>query len=509
MHDERLRAVAGSTEDYAIMTLDADGRFTSWNRGAELMFGYSEREILGQHVACLYLPEDQAKGEHEGELRRALEEGRALDERWHMRKDGSRFYCSGTTMPIADPAGKGFAKIARDLTERQMLEKQRDDLLQAERQVREKLEAAHAMRSEFLAIMSHELKNPLNLILMNAELIGLASEARASPLLTRSVDIIRRTVRSQSMIIDDLLDLSRLNTGKLSLNRTALRARPIVERIAEAVRQEAGSKRIEMSVHLDDLVIYADSVRLEQIVWNLVSNAVKFTPAGGRITVRLERDGPCGRLEVSDTGQGMDATVMQHMFDMFVQGEKPVVIRRGAGLGIGLALVKQLAQLHDGRVEARSGGRGKGSTLHVWLPLFEGQLGGLPEGLSAPFYGVRILLVEDDIDTLRALSEVLGTQGALVTAVDNAREALRLADNDTFDLVISDIGMPGMDGLQMIQELRRRERSARWPAVAVSGFGQASDRERAKAAGFDDHLTKPLSIEALLEAFGRLSRKVT
>jgi two-component system CheB/CheR fusion protein len=311
------------------------------------------------------------------------------------------------------------------------------------------------------------------------------------------------------MIIDDLLDLSRLNTGKLTLNRTALHARPVIDRIVEAVRLEAGSKRIEMSVDLDDLVIYADSVRLEQIVWNLVSNAVKFTPPGGRITVRFERDGPCARLKVSDNGQGMDANLLQHMFDMFVQGEEPVVTRRGGGLGIGLALVKQLAQLHDGRVEAHSSGRGKGSTLCVWLPLFEGQLGGRIEGSSAPLYAVRILLVEDDTETLRVLSEVLDTQGAHVTAVDNAKEALRLADTGTFDLVVSDIGMPEVDGLQMIAELRRRERSARWPAIAVSGFGQGTDRDRAKAAGFDDHLTKPLSIEALLKAYSRLSSKST
>ena len=200
VRDERLRAVAGSTRDYAIITMDGQGRVTSWNKGAELMFGYSEAEILGEPFGRLFVPEDQATGQPEKELRQARENGRALDERWHMRKDGSRFFCSGTTTPIPDVAEEGYAKIARDLTERQLLEKQRDELLQAEKQVRRQLEAAHAMRSEFLAIMSHELKNPLNLILMNAELIARMREAGASPRLLRAVDIIRRTVHSLSLI---------------------------------------------------------------------------------------------------------------------------------------------------------------------------------------------------------------------------------------------------------------------------------------------------------------------
>jgi two-component system CheB/CheR fusion protein len=506
-NDERLRAVAGSTRDYAIMTLDAEGRVTSWNAGAELMFGYRESEMLGEPFGRLFVPEEQASGEPERELAQAREKGRALDERWHMRKDGSRFFCSGTTTPIVDGAGHGYAKIARDLTERQLLEKQRDELLRAEKQVRQQLEAAHAMRGEFLAIMSHELKNPLNLIVVNAELIDRMPEAAASPKLARAVDTIRRTVRTQSQIIDDLLDLSRLDTGKLALNRTAVRGRPVIERIAEAVCPEAASKHVALSSEIDDLVVYADSVRMEQIVWNLMSNALKFTPSGGRITVRLVRDGAFARLEVNDTGMGLDPEAIDQVFDMFKQGEGALSTRRDGGLGIGLALVKQLAELHDGRVEARSEGRDRGSTFAVWLPLFEGRLGGSTHAMGATLYGQRVLLVEDDAETLDVLRELLTTEGALVTVAPSAREALGHADAAMFDLVISDIAMPGMDGLQLIAELRRRPRSARWPAIAVTGFGRPDDAQRAKAAGFDEHLTKPLSIDALHEAFARLARR--
>jgi len=507
-NDERLRAVAGNTKDYAIMTLDSQGRVTSWNAGAELLFGYAESEMLGQHYGRLFVPEEQASGEPERELRHAREEGRALDERWHMRKDGSRFYCSGTTTPIVDRgAGQGYAKIARDLTERQLLEKQRDELLQAEKTVRQQLEGAHAMRSEFLAIMSHELKNPLNLILMNTELIALTPEAGASPRLTRAVDVIRRTVRTQSQIIDDLLDLSRLNTGKLTLSRTAVQVAPVVKRITEAMHGELSSKDIRLSTKIEPLVLYADSVRLEQIVWNLVSNAAKFTPSGGQISVRVVREGPCARLQVSDTGRGIEPSVIGHVFEMFEQGEGSVSTRRDGGLGIGLALVKQLAELHDGRVEARSEGRDKGATFVVWLPLFEGRLGGRTQVPGATLYGQRVLVVEDDADTLETLREVLITEGALVAVASSGREALEKAAAETFDLVISDIAMPGMDGLQLIAELRRRPHSAHWPAIAVTGFGRPGDADKAKAAGFDDHLAKPLSMDALHEAFGRLVRK--
>jgi two-component system CheB/CheR fusion protein len=352
--------------------------------------------------------------------------------------------------------------------------------------------------------MSHELKNPLNLILMNVELIGRTPEAGASAKLKRAVDIIRRTVRTQSQIIDDLLDLSRLQTGKLALSRTAVRVGSVIERILEGLRQEATSKQIELHTEIDDVVVYADSVRLEQIVWNIVSNAVKFTPGGGRIVLRLERDGACAKLEVSDTGIGMDAGTILGVFDMFSQGEGTVNTRRASGLGIGLALVKQLAELHDGRVEAHSEGRDKGATFTVWLPLFEGRLGGHDQSTGTTLYGRRVLLVEDDPETLDALCELLTTEGAVVTAASDAKQALERASTASFDLVISDIAMPDMDGLQLISELRRREHSARWPAIAVSGFGRPDDTVKAKAAGFDAHLAKPLSIDALHETFARL-----
>jgi len=502
--DERLRAVANSTRDYAIMTLDLDGRVTSWNKGAELMFGYSEAEMIGQSFDRLFVPEDRAAGMPEIEIRKARDEGRALDERWHLRKDGSRFFCSGSTTPIAEGSAHGYAKIARDLTERRLLDRRREELLQAEQPLRVKLEAAHATRTAFLAILSHELKNPLNLILMNTELIARTPEAAGSQRLARSLDVIRRTVRTQSQIIDDLLDLSRMHTGKLALNRTAVAARPAIERLLDGLRPEASSKQLELAVQLEELVVYADAVRLEQIVWNLLSNAVKFTPSPGRIGVSLTREGLFARLEISDTGIGLDQQSLDRAFELFAQGDGAVTTRQEGGLGIGLALVKQLAELQGGRVEGHSEGRGKGATFTVWLPLFEGFLGGPSGGGGATLFGKRVLLVEDDPEMLEATREVLALEGAVVTTASDARQALAVADEATFDLVISDIGMPEMDGCQFLAELRRRPRSAHWPAIAVSGFVQLADVQRAMAAGFDAHLSKPLSVDELHEAYAKL-----
>ncbi|MGD9946188.1 MAG: ATP-binding protein, partial [Burkholderiaceae bacterium] len=508
--DERLRLVADSTRDYAVITLDSAGTITGWNTGAELMFGYDEADIQGQHFRLLFTPEDRADGIPELELRQACEQGRTLDERWHMRKDGSRFFCSGITSPLAEGDSQGFAKIARDLTERQLLEKQREELLVAEQAVRQRLEAADALRSEFLAVMSHELKNPLNLMMMNAELVGRSLEVSAQPALARAVGMIRRAVRAQAKIIDDLLDLARIDTGKLTLSRTAVPLAATVERIVGAMRSEAEAKGVAMRVEDEPLTVFGDPVRVEQIVWNLLNNALKFTPAGGSIDVRVFQDEECAAFEVRDTGCGIDPKLLPKVFEMFEQGGAGSTTRREGGLGIGLALVKSLAELHGGTVAAQSGGAGLGATFAVRLPLFEGVLGadGEPYRLHANMLaGRRILLVEDDADALQTLTAVLQTEGADITPTSGAAEALALAQGDDFDLVISDIAMPDMDGLQFIIQLRQLPHARRWPAIAVSGFGRPEDASRSLAAGFDVHLRKPLSLQDLEDALIRLGRQ--
>ena len=499
--DERLRLVAESTKDYAVITLDAQGGVTGWNKGAQLMFGYVESEMLGEHFRRLFVPEDRATGAPEQELRAARDLGRALDERWHLRKDGSRFYCSGITTPLLEAGVDGFAKIARDLTERRLLEREREELLQAEKDVRQQLEAAQALRSQFLAVMSHELKNPLNLVMLNTELLARSPEVVADPRLARATDTIRRAVQGQAQIIDDLLDLSRLNTGKLSLTRTPVQWHAIIERIADPLRAEAAAKQFAFEVQAEPLTVYADMVRVEQVTWNLVSNAFKFTPPAGAIHIRLKRDGMSALLEVEDTGRGIEPRFIAQVFDMFEQGAGPASTRRDGGLGIGLALVKSLAELHGGSVHVRSEGAGKGAVFSVRLPLFDGGAQA-DDGRSAPvrhgvFSGRRVLLVDDSLDTLESLGDVLASEGALVTKAESGVDALARAQESEFDLLLSDIAMPGMSGLELIERLKQLPKPQRWTTVAVSGFGQPDDAARSAAAGFDAHLAKPLSFEAL------------
>jgi two-component system CheB/CheR fusion protein len=446
----------------------------------------------------------------EQELHHARENGRALDERWHLRKDGSRFYCSGITTTLVEGDAHGFAKIARDLTERRLLERQREDLLEAEKQVRIQLEAAHALRNEFLAVMSHELKNPLNLIMVSAELIGRSPEVQVSPRLSRAADTIRRTVHAQSQIIDDLLDLSRLQTGKLTLSRSPVKWGAIIERITDALRKDAEAKQLSLSVEAEDLAVFADVVRVEQIFWNLASNALKFTPPGGAIHVRLTRDGPWALLEVRDTGRGIEAKFLAQVFDMFQQGDHKPTTRREGGMGIGLALVKSLAELHGGSVEADSKGPGKGAVFRVRLPLLEGSFSSSTPDLQRvsrqALAGQRVLLVDDDLHTVQTFSELLSAEGAEVTSAGSAEAALQEATQGEFDLVISDIAMPGMDGLEFIARLRQLPHARQWPAIAVTGFGRPEDAERSRAAGFDLHLNKPVSLEALSDAVESLGR---
>ncbi|MCR5864183.1 CheR family methyltransferase [Aquincola sp. J276] len=505
--DERLRLVAESTRDYAVLTMDAQGNVTGWNKGAELMFGYTEQEMLGVPFARLFVPEDRAAGKPEQELHTAATEGRALDERWHLRKDGSRFYCSGITTPLTENGVAGFAKIARDLTERQRLERQREELLQAEQQVRRQLEAASNLRNQFLAVMSHELKNPLNLVLISAEALARSPEVSVQPRLLRTVDTIRRTVHAQSQIIDDLLDLSRVQTGKLSLTRTPVQWRPIVENICEAVRPEAQERRLQLTLQATDATVYADAVRVEQIVWNLLSNALKFTPEGGRIEVRLRPEGGSAVLEVQDSGRGIAPHFLPLLFDMFEQEDRMATTRRGGGLGIGLALVRDLAQLHGGTVEAHSEGEGRGALFRVRLPLFgNGIAGGTGTPRRDLLAGRRVLLVDEDPAMLHALAELLEAEGAQVIAAAGAREALSHAAGTGFELLLADVGVTEMTAGAMLAELRETA-PGDWPALAISGYGQRTRLPGGGwADGFDAQLDKPLSMELLLQALAGLDK---
>jgi two-component system CheB/CheR fusion protein len=507
--EARMRLVFESTQDYAIMMLDTEGLVTNWNQGAQRLFGFTAAEIMGRSFVELYTPEDRAEGAPEMEMQRARDEGRATDERWHMRKDGSRFYCSGVMMPLRDGGLLGYAKIGRDLTDMKRTEAQQEGLLANEKAVRAELQAASTLKDEFLAVMSHELKHPLNLIHVNAEMLSRLPEVRQVPAAVRASDVIRRTVMSQAKIIDDLLDLSRMHTGKLTLHCMTVQWSDIIASVAEAMRTDATLKNQTITVEIDPAAsqVHADPVRVEQIVWNLVSNALKFTPEGGAIQLRLSVDQGSGCLSVIDNGQGMEPDFVQDAFDMFRQANRSTTRLQG-GMGIGLALVKHLAEQHGGRVAISSPGLGKGACFTVWLPLAQ-SAPSQPEGAAQrpALKGLRLLAVDDTVDTLESFATLLRLEGAEVTTAPGGREALAAIEEAEFDLILSDIAMPNMDGYQLIALLRQHTRTAQVPVIAVTGFGRPHDEMRALKAGFDAHLSKPVGIDALTQTIHRLVRR--
>lgn len=498
--EARMRMVAESARDYAIVTLDQDGRVTSWNRGAETLFGYAAAEIQGQDLERLFLPEDIAAGVPGDELRRAREDGRAEDERWLLRKDGSRFFCSGVTTPLYNGAFYGYAKIARDETVRERQGKERELALNHEQAVRSDAESAVALKDEFLAVMSHELRHPLNMIHINVELLSRMPELRQSPGFMRAAAIIRSSVMSQAKIIDDLMDMSRVRTGKLTLSMAPVVLDKLLPGMVEVARNDPAARDIELvfSGDANGLPVLADVVRIEQVVMNLLSNAIKFTPGGGRVEVHLAREEQALRIDVTDSGQGIVASFLPHVFDMYGQS-MAVTTRSKGGLGIGLALVREIVALHGGRVDVASDGVGKGACFSVWLPLFDSKTlpCGADENGADDLAGLRILVVDDMEDMLMIFKSLLEMNGATVFEATGAIDGLALLEREQVDLLISDISMPEIDGYEFLRRVRAQPRFAQLPAIAITGMRRDADIAQARAAGFTAHLGKPVSVERL------------
>ena len=403
-----------------------------------------------------------------------------------------------------------LARQTADYLERKRVEKEREQLLAREHELRQTAEEANRLKDEFLAIMSHELRNPLNVILGYAELLLRMDEIKSAPHLHRMADAVKRNAVAQSKLIRDLLDLSRLRSGKLELNRETVSPVAAIENAIETVRMDAGAKRIKIEVEVPDdlLFVRADPVRLEQIIWNLLNNAVKFTPAGGRIIVRLEEENGDIVMTVSDNGQGIDSSFLPHIFEIFRQADSGIS-RVQAGMGIGLAVVQQLVELHGGSVSAHSAGVGKGATFTIRLPR-----SGNSKQHSAPaqalgigsLAGMSVLVVDDSEDTTEMVRHLLEIAGASVCAATSGFEALRIAREKEFDVVLSDISMPEMDGFEFLRKLRQIPGKEDLPAVALTGFGRPEDIQRARDNGFYAHLTKPFDIQSLAKLLQKVPR---
>jgi two-component system CheB/CheR fusion protein len=402
--------------------------------------------------------------------------------------------------------------IAEQERNRSSLEESEEKLrlmLTREQGLRQAADEANRLKDEFLATMSHELRNPLNVILGYSELLLRTDEIKASPHLLRLSEALRRNAVAQSYLIRDLLELSRLRSGKLTLNSETVSLMTAINNAVETVRADAEAKDIALDIRppAEPLFVNGELLRLEQIVWNLLTNAVKFTPDGGRVTVRLERENNQAILIVEDTGQGIEASFLPNVFEMFRQGDARAS-REHTGMGIGLALVHQLVKLHGGSVVAYSAGLGRGTRFTVSLPEKTEKtkriaLAPAPAGETLDH--LNVLAVDDDEDTTALLRYLLEMNGAKVTTANSGIEALGLAREAHFDVVLSDISMPSMDGFEFVRRLRALPGKEDIRVVALTGFGRKEDVEQAENEGFVAHLTKPFDVEALLAFLSRLS----
>jgi len=377
-------------------------------------------------------------------------------------------------------------------------------LLARERGLRQAADEANRLKDEFLATISHELRNPLNVMLGYSELLLRMDEIKQSPQLSQMSEALRRNALAQSYLIRDLLELSRLRSGKLTLNLETVSLATAINNAIETVRADADTKNIsiDLALPISPIFLEGDSLRLEQIIWNLLSNSVKFTDAGGKIRVALDREDGEAVLTVEDTGQGIHPAFLPRVFDMFRQGDTRAS-REHSGLGIGLALVQQLVRLHKGSVEAFSEGVGKGTTFTIRLPA-KRELTAITadEPLLDPLEGLnglRVLAVDDDEDNTSLLRQLLELSGARVLTANSGPTALALAANSEVDVVLSDISMPGMDGFEFVRRLRKLNGKENVRVIALTGFGRRDDIEQAHNEGFVAHLTKPIDFDKLIK----------
>lgn len=475
--ERRLRIMAESTRDYAIITIDDNGVIVTWNLGATRMFGLEESEAVGQPFESLYSREEREQGMPREDLERARAEGRIDEDRWHVRKDGSRLYCSGVLMRLDDDGLRGFAKIAREVN----------------------VDEAERKRDEFLAAVSHKLKSPLNLIYANAELLARSPEAHRSLQVSRAADTIRRSAISQARIIDDLLDMSRLRTGELTANYTAVDWREVIERICGALDEEARAKGITLVRYLpsNPVILQADLARIEQIVWNLLGNAMNSGGAN-RVDVRLTEDGSAATLQIDDNGKGIDPALLPHVFDMVERGR--LSIGRDEGLGIGLYLVKELVGLHGGTIHVESLGSAFGARFTVILPLRRDNAVAVEQGQNRamPLQGLHLLLVDEDVSANDAFRALLATEGATVTCETTSAKAIDAVQGQTTDVVLSGLNLLGNERTEFLNALRAKSGNERLPVILLSGIARRGDKQRAIQSGYSAYLTKPVVLSDLL-----------
>ncbi|MFO0887779.1 MAG: PAS domain S-box protein [Isosphaeraceae bacterium] len=625
MHEDRdlFRLIVETVDEYAIFVLDGSRKIQTWNRGAERLLGYTPEEIVGRSADLIFTPEDIAAGAPEQEAATALEKGKAEDNRWHVRKDGSRFWGSGMMFRLDDgPRGvRGLAKILRDQTSLKLAEDERDEaeaalraselrfrrlieanivgvgiasssgewidaneallktlghteedlraglvrwdrmtpeeyravdeggIAQADRdgacvpyekeyvrpdgrrvpvligyatvsgirgyyvcfvldlgpqkRVERALRDADRRKDEFLAMLAHELRNPLSAI---GNAVHVIRRSTAEQHLDWAKEVIDKQVRSLARMIDDLLDVSRITRGKIQLRRQVVELFPIVAQAAETIRPVMEQRKHEFVIdhHPAPTWVDADPQRLEQVLVNLLSNAARYTDPGGKIVLSTAPEGDAVVITVTDNGAGIPPERIPEMFELFAQGDRSVARSEG-GLGIGLTLAKNLVEMHGGSLAARSEGSGRGSEFTVRSrpsPPPSGAGHVVERGGVGPRHGLRVLVVDDNRDTARGLVRLLTIVGLDVETAFDGPSALEAARRQDPEVILLDIGLPGMDGYDVARRLRAGGFTETL-IIAISGYGEDSARQRSREAGFDHHLVKPLDYEELVSLMRR------
>ncbi|MFL6569077.1 MAG: PAS domain S-box protein [Chthoniobacterales bacterium] len=489
--EEQFRLLVERVEEYAIYLLDPSGRVASWNSGAAKIKQYAAEDIIGKHFACFYTAEDVAAGRPQQNLEAAMRLGHFRDQGLRVRKDGSTFQADVVITALRDASGRlrGFSKVTRDVS----------DQLRAREMEAEKIaaEKANKAKDEFLATLSHELRTPLTPALAAASFMA-ENLSELPEKFTNDVHVIRRNVQLEARLIDDLLDLTRISTGKIELHLSCVDAHAIAHDALAIAQSDIHRKGLRVTTHwaANEHFIWADAVRIEQVLWNLINNAVKFTGPGGELRLRTWNEKAKFFFEITDTGIGIEPDRQHSLFKAFEQGERGMA-RKFGGLGLGLAICKNLVELHGGTITVKSLGRSHGTTGTVSFDCYSDGRTGATRSESARVESarsLRILLVEDHDDTRRILARLLTHYGHHISVAVGVSEALNIFRAHEFDLVLSDIGLPDGTGYDVIAEAKRTRQVV---GIALTGFGMAEDVRRSKEAGFDFHLTKPVDVGEL------------
>lgn len=481
--DVTFAKVVDGLRDYAVILLDEGGRIQFWNRAARSIFGYEAAEVTGRSASLLFPPESGPEETLHDEMRQARSKGKASDNRWLVARGGRRLFAEGVLTVLDDEQGRpaGFCKLVHDATERHLA-------AEALRAAKDEADRANQAKDRFLAVLSHELRTPLAPITTAVHV--LEKVAQVDDRHRELLPMIRRNVALEARLIDDLLDLTAISAGKVSLQRERVDMHQLTRAVVAMVQDTLREKGIRLELELDAASpwVHADQARMQQVLWNIIRNAAKFTPQGGRILVRTVTEGGEFTLSCTDSGIGIAQDALDRIFNPFEQADAEVA-RSFGGLGLGLAIAQGLIQQHGGRIRASSGGRGSGASFSITLPCTEAAEAQPPQAIAAPAAGAdrkRVLLVEDNEDAAAALSMCLEEYGYEVQHVGTCADALRTAAAGGFDAVLTDLGLPDGSGIELGRALSRE-----LPVLALSGYGREQDRKRSAEAGFAAHLVKP------------------